>query len=179
MNVWKVILATLAIFTAGVFTGALVNGIGHRGGDRLHRLPFREPAAKKPALVATNREAARMTLPYLSRPPGRNQGKEFMERLDRELKLTPEQHQSIAAILEESQKRTKAIWEKISPELRAEMKSSREKMHEVFTPEQAARFEELMKPKPVKPAGRGQQQNSLPAKETAPAPAAPAAEPKP
>ncbi|MCX6896263.1 MAG: hypothetical protein NTZ16_12355, partial [Verrucomicrobia bacterium] len=91
---------------------------------------------------------------YFSHPPGRGAGKEFLERLDHELKLTPEQHQAISAILEESQKRSKEIWEKISPELRDEMKSSREKMKEVFTPEQAARFDELMKPKPAKPAGQ-------------------------
>ena len=154
MNIWKVILSTLVIFTAGVFTGALVNNIGHHGGDRLHRFPFRVEVVKKPTVAGTNREPAKLILPAFSKQPGRNQSKELLERLDRELKLTPEQHQSIAIILEESQKHTKEIWEKISPELRDEMKSSREKMKVVFTPEQAARFDELMKPKPAKPAGQ-------------------------
>lgn len=161
MNFWKVILSTLAIFTAGIFTGATVNSIGHRSIDRSHRFPFRNAPAK-PVPAGTNSEPSRLTLPYVSRPPGKNQGRDFMERLDRELKLTPQQHLALMTILEESQKRSKAIWDKISPELREEMKTSREKMREVFTPEQLERFDELMKPKPGKPPGFSTQQQRAP-----------------
>lgn len=170
MNIWKVILSTLVIFTAGVFTGAIVNNIGHRGTERLHRFPFHETAVKKSPPAATNREPAKLILPAFSKQPGRNQSKELLERLDRELKLTPEQHQAIATILEESQKRTKEIWEKISPELRDEMKASREQMKALFTPEQAARFDELMKPKQVKPTAPGQPQTPSPTNAVEPKP---------
>ena len=162
MKIWKVILATLAIFTAGVFTGALVTGVNLRGPFRSHHNFLREPFGKfhPPAVTntpaITNRDTDKLGMPFMSRPPGRGQGREFLERLDRDLNLTPDQHQKLEKILNESQKRSKEIWEKISPELREEMKTSREKMRAVLTPEQIARFDELMKPKQPKPPGQGQ-----------------------
>lgn len=162
MKIWKVILATLAIFTAGIFTGAFVTSVNHRspfhGQHNFIRESFgkNRPHPATNAADATNRETSRLAMPFMSRPPGRGMGKEFLERLDRELNLTPDQHQQLEKILDASQKRSKEIWEKISPELREEMKASREKMHAVFTPDQIARFDELMKPKQPKPTGPGQ-----------------------
>lgn len=162
MKIWKVILATLAIFTAGVFTGALVTGVNLRGPFRSHHNFLREPFGKfhPPATTSppavTNRDSNKLGMPFISRPPGRGMGKEFLERLDRELKLTPDQHAQLEKILNESQKRSKEIWEKISPELREEMKTSREQIRAALTPEQIACFDELMKPKPAKPPGQGQ-----------------------
>ena len=124
MNLWKVILSTLAIFTAGIFTGAVVNNLGHA--DQEHPRHFLQhlPTGKKPGVAAApkiktppNHQPGNSKPPYFSRPPGRGMGKDFVERLDRELQLQPDQHQQLVAILEQSQERTKAIWEKISPEL--------------------------------------------------------------
>ena len=113
-------------------------------------------------MSTTNREASRLGMPFMSRPPGRGMGKEFLDRLNCELNLTPDQHQQLEKILNESQTRSKEIWEKISPELREEMKASREKMRATLTPDQIARFDELMKPKPAKPPGQGQPPASEP-----------------
>ncbi len=174
MNIWKVILSTLVIFTAGIFTGALVNGLNPRALDRSPRFPFRESAAKKAganftATTPTNREPAKLQLPGLAKQPTRIQNKEFLERLNREVKLTPEQHQELEKILEASQLRSKEIWERIAPDLREEMKVSREKMKAVFTPAQARQFDELLKPKPVKPVGPAQPATAPPAPVSAPA----------
>jgi hypothetical protein len=174
VNLWRVILSTLAIFTAGIFTGAIVNNLGRPDQEHPHRFLQRIPGGKKPASVPatkvkfqTNRPPANLKMPYISRPPGRGLGKEFVDRLDRELQLTPEQHQQLVTILTESQERTKNIWEKISPELREEMRLSREKMRAVFTPEQAQRFDALMNPAP-KPAKDAPATNAVPAPATQP-----------
>jgi hypothetical protein len=157
VKIWKVILATLVIFVAGVLTGAIVTRFAARPPHPLLR--FREPETKAPVLVSSNREP-RLTLPF-SRPPARGLSKEFLARLDEELKLAPEQHRRIDKILEESQKRNKQLWETIAPELREEMKHTREQIREVLTPEQRKRMDELMK-RPPKAPKEGQPTNAAP-----------------
>ena len=84
-----------------------------------------------------------------------------MERLDRELQLAPEQRKRIETILDESRKQAHEIWTKIEPEMREEMKKSRELIREVLTSEQNQRFDELMKRAP-RPPRDGQRTNALP-----------------
>lgn len=152
MKIWKVILATLVIFATGVITGGLLVGIADGVRERRHHW-FQTHAAKThptaPASV-TNEPPARLTLP-IGVPARRQFPKDFLERLDRELKLTPEQHRQIDQVLDEGQKRTKEIWDRIAPEVREEMKKSRAQILDLLTPEQKSRFEELMKPRAPKP----------------------------
>lgn len=148
MKIWKVILATLVIFTAGILTGAVVSRLASRTRPPLWRL--HEAGDKKLLPPGSNRETARLTMPF-SRPPARALARDFLERLDRELKLQPEQHRRIQKILEESQKRNKEIWEKIEPEVREEMKCSREEIRGLLTSEQRKHLDELMK-RPAKAA---------------------------
>ena len=68
-----------------------------------------------------------------------------MTRVGDELSLTTEQKEQIEAILRESQERTRALWEEISPQMRAEFQATQEKIRDVLTPEQQQQFEELMK----------------------------------
>jgi Spy/CpxP family protein refolding chaperone len=157
VKIWKVIISVLAIFTAGLFTGALLNNVGHPGGSHWRRLPFRDQAVHRaaapqpPPPAVTNHEPAHLNFPGFVRPPGKNIGRDFLERVGRELELTADQRQQVEKILEQSQQRTREIWESVSPQLREEMKTSREKMRAVLTPEQIARFDELMKLKQPRP----------------------------
>lgn len=159
MKVWKVILATLVIFVAGIVTGALVTRFSHRIQEQERRAFFREnemfPRGPFPSTnnfgSRTNREAGHLSMPYSTKLPSRAMAREFLERLDRELKLGPEQRKQLEKILGDSQKRSKEIWEKIAPELKEEMKLSRERMRDVLTPNQNKRLDELMKRIPKAP----------------------------
>jgi Spy/CpxP family protein refolding chaperone len=124
VNTWKVILATLVIFVAGLVTGAVV--VWHSG---------------------------RVFLPSRQRPGGHpvqqiNPGGmriELLRRMQRELDLTPEQHAKIEKLLKESQERTRKIMEPVAPQLREELRHTREAFRTVLTPEQQQRFDQLLR----------------------------------
>jgi len=128
VNQWKVILATLVIFGAGVITGALaINLATHqkqKAGSQAHA------QKSKPA-------------PSLQKP-------EFVARLDRELVLTSEQRAQIEKALSESHKRTKALWEPLQPNFREEVARLQNEIRATLEPRQASKFDQLLKAKPAK-----------------------------
>lgn len=126
MNTWKVILAAIVIFGAGAVTGGLVVQ---------HSARLRAPA---PQISAG---PARPTAP-ISAGIVRM---EFLRRVQRELKLTPQQQEEVHKILEEGQERTRKLTEPIAPQLREELRKTRENMRAVLTPEQQVRFDQLLK----------------------------------
>ena len=156
MKIWKVILATLVIFSAGVLAGARLVEMRHAhfprqpgqsvqpDGKCCGKTGRPDSTVAYPAPHGTNRDT-RLAIPLGIRLPGRNVNKEFLERLDQDLNLAPDQRKQIEKILEESQKQNREIWKQIEPAIREEMKKSREEIRLALTPEQAARFEELMK----------------------------------
>ncbi len=113
MNTWKIILATLVIFGSGVITGGLLVSYS----DRAWR-PVMRPA---PPLAANNPR------PVITAP-------NFLDRLDREVKVDPGQRERIQKIVVEGQARTREAWQQTIRQIRREL-----------TPDQRARFEELMK----------------------------------
>ena len=114
MSTWKVILATIVIFTAGMLTGGVM----------IHQF------AKRPSPPPPFQ-------PMVLR-------KEFLGRMDRELALTRQQREHIEKIMTESQERTRLLWELVGPEMRDEMRLVREEIREQLRPEQLAKFEEIM-----------------------------------
>ncbi len=124
MRVWRVILATLVIFGAGVITGALVVNLRYPVEARL--LP--------PKAATTS-------------PPLQIQRREFLLRMKRELHLRAEQQQHIEQIIHESQQRTKPLWDQVAPQMQAELRAVKEKIRSELDAEQAAKFEELFKPR--------------------------------
>lgn len=129
---WKVILATLVIFIAGLVTGAV----------GVHRL------------LKTNRQPARVEAmhPWMLRDG-------FRAELDRRLELTPEQSDRIERITREGQERVREISSLVAPEIQAELKAVREEIRETLTVEQRMKFEEMLRnrrPRPMeidRPAG--------------------------
>lgn len=158
MNTWKVILATLVIFAAGVVTGGLL--VTHADRVKLRSRPnWRQlPAETSPRPVEPG--APRETI----RPPGAPAAvpqflrKEFLERLDREVNLTADQRERIERVIREGQERNRQFWDRVSPELRKEVAEARRQIQAVLLPEQRARFEELMKQRPQ----RRQEDSNLP-----------------
>ena len=125
MNTWKVILATLVIFTAGLVTGGMA----------VKRLTARAHA-EGPRLAPI--------VPRLLRA-------EFIQRLERELRLTPEQHDQLSEIVRQSQERVRTLHEKIGPDLMEEMRSTREQIRNLLSPEQQRRFEQIQRRQPRNP----------------------------
>jgi Spy/CpxP family protein refolding chaperone len=121
-NYWKVILATVVIFGAGVVTGGLL--------VRLARTPVPPPPSRGQLRPADPVSAGGLRL-------------EFLRRAQRELELTADQRDRLGRILRESQDRTKKLMEPVAPQIREELRRTRAEFVEALTPEQRIRFNEL------------------------------------
>jgi Spy/CpxP family protein refolding chaperone len=148
VNTWKVILATLAIFVAGIVTGCVLVNYAHRTQQKNSRAILREAISHR--AEANPREPGRG-----QNLPGNLPGKmpqglrmDFLKNLDREIRLTSEQREQIEKIIKEGQERNQQLWNRVLPELRKEMQETRERIRGILTPEQRAQFEELMKQRP-------------------------------
>ncbi|MFN7139015.1 MAG: hypothetical protein ACK4UN_06730, partial [Limisphaerales bacterium] len=82
-----------------------------------------------------------------------------------EVTLTSEQKEQIDAALKESHERTKAIRDKIAPELREELKRVREQIRAELTPEQQARFDAAMKKQAPRKESQTEEKRRRPAKD--------------
>ncbi len=116
MNPWKFILATVLIYGTGVVTGALVTTLVER--------PPR--AAARPAQQLTYSQIQRA---------------EFLGRLQKQLDLTPEQHDRIGHLLRDSNQRTKPYWDPVAAKMKEEVRTVTESIRAELTPEQSAKFD--------------------------------------
>ncbi len=121
MNTWKVILATLVIFIAGIVTGVVLV----RQSAAIYARPTRTGPARNPS-------AGGMRV-------------ELLRRMQRDLNLSAQQHDRIEAILKQSQERSRHIMEPVLPALRQEFQQTKDQFREVLTPEQQRKFDELLK----------------------------------
>jgi len=121
VNTWKVIFATMVIFGTGVVTGGLLVRYSSR--------PV--PGTRVVARVAPT-------------SPG-GMRVEFLRRMERELELSPDQHDRVDRIIKESQERTRRILEPVSPQMREEMDRAKDRFRGVLTQQQQGRFDELVK----------------------------------
>ncbi|EEF58974.1 hypothetical protein [Pedosphaera parvula] len=128
MKIWKVILATLVIFGAGVVTGGLLVN---------HVVRIKDQKKIKPLSVQAV-------------TPWQQHNRELLHRMDRELNLTPEQHDRLEKIIIDGQERTKALWKPIAPQMNKESQRVRSELRDELTPEQRKKFDELVKPHPKK-----------------------------
>lgn len=119
MNPWKFILATVLIYGTGVVTGALVTTLV----ERPHK------AAKPPQQLTYNQF----------------QRAEFLGRLQKQLDLTPEQHERIGHILRDSNQRTKPYWDPVAAKMKEEVRVVTEKIRAELTPDQSAKFDAEIK----------------------------------
>ncbi|HXG48532.1 MAG TPA: hypothetical protein VNO52_12960 [Methylomirabilota bacterium] len=115
MSAWKVICATLVIFLAGLFTGAL----------GVKALLGRPPSVQAPL------------------PPQRLRV-EMLGRMTRELQLSEAQRTRVDAILRESQERNREIMALVDPELRDEFRRTVRQLRDELTAEQRRKFDQLL-----------------------------------
>ncbi len=141
MKIWQVILATLVIFGTGVVTGGLLVDYSNRGQHRIWRMQKmewpRSPVAKQP------REPEKFPQP-VQMPPHAGLRTNFVERLARDLRLTPDQRRRIERIVSDSQERTKELWKEHGQPFRKEVQETKERIRAALTAEQRERFEEMM-----------------------------------
>jgi hypothetical protein len=146
VNYWKVILATVVIFGAGVLTGGLlVNYVDHPHGKNSHH-----SQANADAHPPENHDQPHSQ----DIPPPRlaeTMGKRFVQQLNDMLHLTPEQRVKIEKIIAEGQERNHEIWTNVAPKMRAVMQEVNQQIRAELTPEQLKPFEELLKHPPRRP----------------------------
>jgi hypothetical protein len=140
-NTWKIIFATAVIFAAGAVTGGLLVNftLGGRG-PRAERMQMQRAMNWQPGAGEMVRRGTNEIRPMLEQ-----QRMDFVLRVQRELRLNPQQRERIEAIVRDSQERTKEFWERNQPDLRRMVQEAREKIRAELTPEQRTRFEELVK----------------------------------
>ena len=127
MNNWKVIFATVVIFGAGVITGGLlVNYVEHS-----HPKTARRPAVE--AHPAVTNQSVRLADAVKARLP-EVLSKQFLQRLDENLHLAPDQHDAIQKIISEGQNQMRKV-----------LQDARLEIREILSPEQRQQFDELMK----------------------------------
>ena len=154
MNTWKVILATLVIFGTGVVTGGLLVTHNERTKqrqfwllnraekNRAGRPEVREPNPPPPGAFNPAGESpgrAQNLLPSMLRM-------DLLQRIERQISLTPTQREKIEDILSEGQEHTQRIMEPVQAELKKQMQNTRSRIREVLTEDQQRRFDELMRP---------------------------------
>jgi hypothetical protein len=155
LNSWKLVLATVVIFLAGMITGGLlVQHLNRATLENTELAPGESVVRVAPPQVQAQVRMPEVPLPRLAE----RLSKEFVKRLDKSLRLTPEQHTAIAKIVADGQERNHAIWTnvapQVAPQMRQVMQGVQREIREHLTPAQLKQFEELMKPAvPHQPSG--------------------------
>lgn len=145
MNAWKVVLATLVIFVAGILTGAMLVRSSARINPFRQQRNFIEQPAERSHGYQIPREPRELRPPVQSNAPSQFMRREFSILLQSELRLTQEQREQIERIMADGQERIQKARQQIEPEIRKEMTESRERIRDILTQEQRERFEQLMK----------------------------------
>jgi hypothetical protein len=133
VNSWKIILATIVIFGAGVITGGLlVNHVKHPAYVRPPH-PTTPPAPPS--------EMGDMPAPMRAQMLN----KQFVGQLDDELQLTKDQREQIQKIIAQGQQSARDLWKLVGPQFQIISRDTRQQIREVLTPEQRKQFEILVK----------------------------------
>jgi hypothetical protein len=138
---WKVILATIVIFGAGVFTGGfLVNQVQHP--RRARQLP---PIASSTNSI-TNTNATDIAFADLPGPlRAEILNRQFVGQLSNRLDLTPEQSEKIQKIIAQAQQNSRDLWKLAAPQFQVLWRDTRQQIRDTLTPEQRKQFEQLLK----------------------------------
>ena len=136
MNSWKVILATIVIYGAGVMSGGLlVSHVDHSHPRNLRHAETAWPAVN-PVSQTNGQGQAGPRSPRLPEMLSR----QFLQRLNEELRLAPEQHEAIQKIIADSQNL-----------MHKTMQDARLEIREQLTPQQRSKFDEMVKRPPRRP----------------------------
>lgn len=133
MKTWKLVLAVLVIFGAGVVTGGMLVRV---------KIPAQHPPETAELIPPANSDkGGGPQLPGLL-GAGRQQ---FVQRLNQKLELTPEQSTNVDRIMEASRERVAKLWDPIAPQAREEVRKVRTQIYAILTSEQKAKFDEYFR----------------------------------
>jgi len=138
VNYWKVILATVVIFGAGVLTGGLLVDITQRDlFAALHRnstsAAHTTSTATAPASVPSHpAETLDVSAPHPSDFYSHRVA--LMQKMDSALRLTPQQHNAIEKLIEQGQ-----------GQISKAMQDTFQNVRDQLTPEQRKKYEEILK----------------------------------
>jgi Spy/CpxP family protein refolding chaperone len=105
-----------AIVVVVAFLAGIVIGVA---GDRMWR--FHHPRGRAPHMMAAL----------------------ILHRLDRELNLTPQQHQAVKQILDIREQRVNALMANVRPQIRQQIDATNAEIEKLLTPEQRIKFEQM------------------------------------
>ena len=162
VNFWKIVLATIVMFGAGVTTGGLLVSHIDRGRQDINRrppMPFGSNATMRPfggEGRGEGRSGGRGMLEFPQFPRPRQPDMldtNFVKQLDDALKLTQAQQDSIRKIIADGQDRNHAIWTNNAEQMREVTMDVRHRIHELLNADQQKQYDELMKRVPRRPQG--------------------------
>ncbi len=114
---WKIIVATLVIYTAGLITGTFLNDLRSNDRPQLRK----DPMPRGPRMH------------------------DFIQRFGTRLDLTDTQKTNITQILKSSQERMNVLMKEMHPKIDAEFTQVNSEIKGHLTEKQAAQFDEIMK----------------------------------
>ncbi|HYM11298.1 MAG TPA: hypothetical protein VEU62_11225 [Bryobacterales bacterium] len=68
----------------------------------------------------------------------------YADRLKRDLLLSPEQHNQVSAILEQTSQHFRELRERIEPEFESLRQTQRQRIMAILTPEQQSKYQEII-----------------------------------
>jgi hypothetical protein len=144
---WRIVVAALVIFGAGVLTGAVGTGLASRVA-RERRVVARPQTNGTPAGLNLERALPKVRNPGAFRL-------EQLSRLARELNLTPEQLSSLEVLVGSTESRLRDIWKPVLPGAKSEVDDFDRRLQEILSPEQRARMAQMLQkrspPRPTNP----------------------------
>jgi hypothetical protein len=129
VKIWSVVIAVMLIFGAGVVTGGLL-------------VRTRVTQTLPPAQPQAMGVQATPVTPASVVAPGRQQ---FVQRVRRELDLTPQQSAQVDQIMRDSHKRMQKLYEPMTPQAREETRRVRQEIQAILTAQQKRAFNEKFK----------------------------------
>ncbi len=124
MKPWKVILAAVVIFAAGVMVGTSFRPMAPRAVTPAVANPGQQPPLPRNFVV---------------------QRLEFLRQAELQLDLDDAQREKVARILEESRQQARQIMDKLTPEMRAEVRRTTAAIRETLGPDQRLKFDRIMR----------------------------------
>lgn len=133
MNNWKLIIATVVIFSTGIITGGLLVNNAKQHSNSITSLPITAaPVAKNTVIRTNNPPLAAPSLPEMLSKP-------FLSKLDGLLHLNSDQRKAIEKTLSTGQSQMKKVMSDVRNEIRNQLNG-----------EQKKQFDGLMKFSPKK-----------------------------
>ncbi len=80
---------------------------------------------------------------YIPSHPGKSMTQRLVDRLDRELKLDPQQRTKIEAIVEARRRRIDTIWSSVRPAVMQEIDATNAEIEKVLKPDQLEKFKAI------------------------------------